>query len=66
MSNELRSVQLPSSLCEAAECRFSPEFNGVEELLTHVLKELLREDATQFDNREKEMIDARLKDLGYL
>lgn len=66
MTEEFRSIKLPSSLCETAEQRFGTRFGSVEQFITHVLKELLREDAAQMDQAEQRIIEERLRDLGYL
>lgn len=66
MTGELRSLQLPSTLCERAEQKFGAQFSSVEQLLTFVLQELLRDDAAQMDQAEQHIIEQRLKDLGYI
>lgn len=66
MSDELRTVQLPASLCEKAEARFGNRFSDVQHLLTFVLQELLRDDAATMDQAEQRIIEERLKDLGYI
>jgi hypothetical protein len=66
MSEETREVRLDSELCRTAEERFRSRFASVEELLTFVLRELLRDDAAQMDRDEQRMIEERLKDLGYI
>lgn len=66
MSSELRDVRLPADLCSDAEKRFAARFSGVEELLVFVLRELLRDQATQMDQAEQRVIEQRLKDLGYI
>jgi hypothetical protein len=65
-TSELRSLQLPSTLCERAEQRFGARFGSVEQLLTFVLQELLRDDAAQMDQSEQRIIEQRLRDLGYM
>jgi hypothetical protein len=65
-TSELRSLQLPATLCERAEQRFGARFGSVEQLLTFVLQELLRDDAAQMDQAEQRIIEQRLKDLGYI
>lgn len=65
MNHETRSVSLPSSLCEAAEQKFGAHFDGLQELLTFVLRELMCEDSAAMDQTEQRMIEERLKDLGY-
>ena len=41
-------------------------FKTVEELLSFVLQELTASDSTQLDERERKVIEERLRDLGYL
>jgi hypothetical protein len=66
MSNGMREVQLPAELCKTAEHRFGTRFGSLEQFLTFVLQELLRDDAKQMDQAEQRIIEERLKDLGYL
>ena len=66
MSKEVREVRLPAELCRDAERRFAPRFGSLEELLVFVLRELLRDQATQMDQAEQQVIEQRLKDLGYI
>lgn len=61
-----RTIELSESLCDAAEQRFAARFSSVEELLTFVLQELLRDEARRMDESEQQMIERRLKDLGYV
>jgi hypothetical protein len=66
MSSDVRDVRLPAALCDEAERRFAVRFGNLEELLAFVLRELLRDEATQMDQAEQRMIEQRLKDLGYI
>jgi hypothetical protein len=66
MPDDLRSIQLPASLCETVEKRFSARFGGLEPFLTFVLQELARDEAGEMDEAERRLIEARLKDLGYM
>ena len=59
-------IALPKELCEAAEQKFSTRFDSVSELLTALLTELVREDAMQMDEREQQVIEQRLRALGYV
>jgi hypothetical protein len=61
-----RQVSLPEELCAAAEQRFGAQFQSVEPLLEFVLQELLRDDAEKLDQKEKEILEQRLRDLGYI
>ena len=64
--NDMRKIILPEELCRAAEERFSHRFGTLEELLTATLNELLRDDAQRMDEQEQQIIEARLKALGYV
>jgi len=66
MTESLREVRLPSQLCEVAEQQFSTHFGSLEELLVFVLRNLLRDEATQMDQAEQRLIEERLRDLGYI
>ncbi len=63
---ESREVKLPADLCAAAEKEFAHTFRSLEELLTFVLRDLLRNDAVKSDQAEQELVEQRLRELGYL
>ena len=63
---EMRDVRLPADLCAAAEKKFAQKFSTLEELLTFLLSDLLREDATAADQAEQRLVEERLRELGYL
>ena len=65
MSN-MRNISVPEELCRAAEQRFGNRFASAEELVTNLLQELLRDDAYKMDARELEIIEQRLRGLGYV
>jgi hypothetical protein len=62
----MREVSLPVELCEAVEQRFGQKFANIEAFLVFVLGELVRDDAHQMDQSDQRMIEARLRDLGYI
>jgi hypothetical protein len=64
--SETREIRLPADLCAAAEKKFAKSFASLEELLMFVLRELSRDDASQFDQAEQKMVEERLRELGYL
>jgi len=66
MDDSLRHVELPSSLCEAAEQKFGARFGSLEQFLTYVLQQLIRDEAARMDQDEQRVIEERLKDLGYM
>ncbi len=63
---EMRDVRLPAELCAAAEKKFVGSFSTVEDLLTFVLRDLVRDKASEMDQSEQKLIEQRLRDLGYL
>ncbi len=63
---ELRTVNLPADLCERAEKKFGGRFDTLEQLLEFILSDLLRDDAEQADQQEQNVLEQRLRDLGYL
>jgi len=63
---ELRAVHLPADLCAAAEKKFGDTFANLEELLVFVLRDLSRDEASQFDQAEQHLVEERLRELGYL
>ena len=63
---ERRQISLSADLCSAAEQRFSKQFTSIEALLEFVLQELIRDDAEKLDQKEKEILEQRLRDLGYI
>jgi hypothetical protein len=61
-----RNVQLSADLCELAETRYHSTFGSIEQLLESVLSELLRDDAAKLTQAETQLVEQRLRDLGYL
>jgi len=61
-----RQVSLPEDLCAAAENRYGSRFKNLESLLEFVLRELTRSDVESLDQAEQSVLEARLRDLGYL
>lgn len=66
MTASMREIRLPDELCRAAEEKFGQQFGSLEELVACVLRELLRDDASQADQAETRIIEERLRDLGYI
>lgn len=63
---DTREIRLPGELCAAAEKKFASRFGSLEELLVCVLRELLRDDAARLERAEQQLLDERLRELGYL
>lgn len=62
-----RKLELPEDLCQRAEEQFvGRNFASLEELIAFLLRELVRDDAIQMDAEEEQIVEQRLRDLGYL
>ena len=66
MADDFREIRLPSNLCMVAEERYRSRFPTLEQFLTYVLEQLVRDDAAKMDAQEQRIIEERLKDLGYI
>jgi len=66
MTKEWRDVRLPVELCEAAERQYADQYSSLQELLTFMLRYVTREDVERMNNAELELVQQRLKDLGYV
>ena len=66
MDSKRRAISLPEQLCAAAEQRYGARFETLESLLEFVLSELLQDEAAALDQTEQEILEKRLRDLGYL
>lgn len=64
--SQKRSVQLSEELCVAAERHYRSVFGNIEQLLEAVLTELVRDEAAKLDQDEQELVQQRLRELGYL
>jgi len=61
-----RSITLPEELCSAVELKFGRRFGSLDEFVANTLTHLLRDDALAMDAREQQIIEERLKALGYV
>ena len=65
--NSWRELRLPSELCEKVEEQIrGSQFATLEEFLTFVLRELASRNSSALDEQERQMIERRLRDLGYM
>lgn len=61
-----REVKLPEELCKKVEELYGMRFGTLDEFLTMVLQELAQENTSRADQAEQQIIEERLKDLGYV
>ena len=66
MTAALRQVTLPGDLCSAAEELYGKRFPSLEKLIVFLLEEVTRQDEMGLDQKEKRIIEERLKALGYI
>jgi hypothetical protein len=63
---QYRTVRLPEDLCADAEKWLTGRFDDLEALLSFVLREIVRDDGSKLDQAEEELVQQRLRELGYL
>lgn len=63
---EYRTVRLPEELCRRAEKWQQGRFADLEALLVFMLEEIIKGETDKLDREEVEMVEQRLKDLGYI
>ena len=63
---QYRVVNLPEDLCAAAEKSLTGRFDDLEGMLSFLLREIAKDDAIKFDQAEEQIIEQRLRDLGYM
>jgi hypothetical protein len=61
-----RQVGLPEELCASAEQKYGAQFQSLDLFLEFVLRELVRDDAQRLDDKERAMLEERLRNLGYI
>ena len=70
MSEQKKTVSIPTNLYDAIQERVEgTEFNSVEEYVTFVLEEVIKDDdeeETAFTAEDEEEVKKRLRALGYL
>ena len=65
--NSWRELRLPSELCAKLEEQIrGSRFATLEEFLTFVLRELTQRDSSRLNDQEREALEQRLRDLGYM
>jgi hypothetical protein len=63
---QYRTVNLPEDLCAAAEKRLTDRFDSLEALLSFLLQEIAKDEASRLDQAEEQVLEQRLRDLGYI
>ena len=63
---DFRSIRLPEELCEQAERWLKGRFDSLEALITFALQEIVNDESSRLDQQEEEIVQQRLRDLGYI
>lgn len=63
---QYRTVQLPEDLCVGAEKWLAGRFDNLEGMLTFLLREIVKDDGSTLDQAEQELVQQRLRELGYI
>ena len=66
MMTQYRTVNLPEDLCAAAEKHLTARFDSLEALLGFLLRQIARDEASALDQAEEQVLEQRLRDLGYI
>ena len=61
---QYRTVNLPEDLCVAAEKSLTGRFDNLEVLLSFLLQEIAKDEASRFDLAEEQIIEQRLQRFG--
>jgi Arc/MetJ-type ribon-helix-helix transcriptional regulator len=62
-----RELRLPSELCEKIEEQIrGSQFATLEEFVTFLLREVVSRNSSRLDEQERQTIEQRLRDLGYM
>lgn len=65
--NSWRELRLPTELCEKIEKQIQgSQFATLEEFLTFLLREVASRDSSRLDDQERQAVEQRLRDLGYM
>jgi hypothetical protein len=66
LTTRYRTISLPEELCVEAEKWMTGRFDNLEALLSFLLQEIVKNDASKLDQAEEEIVEQRLRDLGYI
>jgi hypothetical protein len=63
---ETREIRIPADLYSAAEKKYGASFHSVDELVIFLLRELTSGDTAALDQADQQVVEERLRDLGYI
>jgi hypothetical protein len=59
-------VHLPEELCVKAETWMKGRFDSLEAFVSFLMKEIIKDESAKLDQSEEEIVQQRLRDLGYI
>ena len=66
MANKV-TIELPRDLCEAVEKKYIGErFKDMNALIEYLLEQIIDDEALRMDEDERELLEQRMRDLGYI
>ena len=63
---QYRNIRVPEDLCVEAEKWLNGRFGSLDALVSFLLQEIIKDDGSKFDRAEEQMVEDRLRDLGYI
>jgi len=66
LSDQYRTIRISEELCKQAESWLKGRFESLDALITFALQEITKDDGSNLDQAEEELIQQRLRDLGYI
>jgi len=66
LSDQYRTIRLPEELCSEAETWLNGRFDSLEALIIFAVKEAIKDEGAELDQQEEELVQQRLRDLGYI
>jgi len=63
---QYRTVRLPEDLCVEAEKWLAGRFDNLEALISFLLQEIVRDEGSRLDRAEEQLVQQRLRELGYI
>ena len=66
MADHYRTVHLPEELCERADTWLKGRFENLDALVAFLLQEIIKDEGAKLDQKEEELVQQRLRDLGYI
>jgi hypothetical protein len=64
--NDYREIRIDADLYDAAKEKFGKSFDTIDGLVAFLLRELVQGDTVDLDRADQQLVEERLRDLGYM